>query len=174
MEPALVTQEQLNQAVESATIAATREVMARIAPKTIVRSMVVSIVTAVIVSSAISIAVTLFIGNELGTNNAARIAEQQTSRKNSAIISCEEQNVRHEKLYVQIEAEAATQAVTEPVKYRASIRKARELELLLNVVQPQENCEQRAKRLVEETLRSKPPTHKRLREPGPLRLPKPG
>lgn len=104
--------------------------------------------------------------------NQERVGEIQRSRILSAESSCEQQNNRHERLFAQIEATAAHQRIYEPAKYRETVAKARELEALLNAVQPEEDCRARARRLVEETLTHKHATkQKPVRAPGPLRLP---
>lgn len=168
-EPLLVTQEQLNAAVESAVIQVSKKLTTRVTW----RSVIVAAAVAAVISSGVSIAVTLVIGHEVAKANTDRISEVQNSRKSGTILSCEEQNLRHEQLYVQIEAQARIQAIKEPTKYRETVSKARELESLLNVVQPGEDCDIRAKRLAVETLRTRPVHHKPIRKPGPLRLPAP-
>jgi hypothetical protein len=123
----------------------------------------------VILGACIGCSVALFVWGQV--SNHERISEIQRSRVLSAESSCEQQNERHERLYAQIEATAAVQRVTEPAKYRATVAKARELEALVNAIQPSEDCAARARLLVEETLGH---THvapqKPIREPGPLRL----
>lgn len=106
--------------------------------------------------------------------NQARIAEVQASRVSGSEIACEQQNTRHERLYAQIEATARVQRVSEPGKYRATVAKARELEGLLNAIQPEEDCSARARRLVISTLgHGHAAPRKPIRSPGPLRLPAP-
>lgn len=105
-------------------------------------------------------------------SNHERISEIQASRISSSELACQQQDERHERLYAQIEATAENQRLYEPSKYRETVAKARELEQLLNAVQPEEDCRARARLLIEETLghehakRQKP-----IRKPGPLRLP---
>jgi len=114
--------------------------------------------------------IALFVWGEI--SNHARIVEIQHSRILSAEGSCLQQNERHERLFAQIEATAAVERVREPAKYREAVAKGRELELLLNAIQPTEDCKARARMLVEETLHHKhAPKQKPIREPGPLRLP---
>lgn len=165
-----VSQEQLNDAVEQATL----QVSAKLARRVTWRAILVSALVAALISSGISIAVTLVIGDEVRAANGTRIEEIQNSRKSGTIVACEQQNLRHERLFVQIEAEARIQAVKEPKKYRETVAKAGELELLLEAVQPEEDCAARAKLLAEETLRTTPSPRKRIRPPGPLRFPRPG
>jgi hypothetical protein len=104
-------------------------------------------------------------------SNHERTSEIQHSRILSAESSCLQQNERHEQLFEQIEATAQEQRIREPAKYRETVAKGRELELLLNAIQPAEDCKARARMLVEETLHHKhAPKQKPIREPGPLRL----
>ena len=104
-------------------------------------------------------------------SNQDRINEIQESRVRGSEIACEQQNERHERLFAQIETTAAVQKVREPVKYRETVAKARELEQLLDVVQPEEDCSERARKLVVETLGGAGAKRgKRVRAPGPLRL----
>lgn len=169
-QPLTVSQAQLNEAVERATLQVSKKLAARVTW----RSIVLSALVATLISSGVSITVTLVIGHEVGSANTDRISEIQNSRTSGTVVACELQNGRHEKLYVQIEAEARIQAQKEPAKYKETIAKARELELLLDAIQPEEDCDARAKLLAVETLRTKPPPRKRIRQPGPLRFPRPG
>lgn len=169
-EPLLVTQEQLNQAVESASLA----VYSKVEKRVTWRAVVIATLVSALVSSGISITVTLVIGHEVGKANTDRIAEVQNSRKSGTILACEQQNLRHEQLYLQIELSAGIESVKEPVKYKQTVKKARELEAILDAVQPEEDCKARAKRLAVETLRTTPAPPKPIRKPGPLRLPRPG
>jgi hypothetical protein len=129
---------------------------------------------------AVAVALGIVVGGLLAlaawtiASNSARISEVQASRLSATQTSCEQQNERHEDLYVGIEATAAHQRVYEPAKYRETVAKARELERLLNAIQPEENCKARAKLLVVQTLdHEQPPPRKPVRRPGPLRLPPP-
>lgn len=107
-------------------------------------------------------------------SNHERISEIQASRISSSELSCQQQDERHEHLYAQIEATAENQRLYEPSKYRETVAKARELEQLLNAVQPEEDCRARARLLIEETLgHEHPKRQKPIRKPGPLRLPTP-
>lgn len=164
-----MTQEQLNQATESASLA----VYGRLAKRVTWRAVIVAALVSSVISSTVSIAVTLVIGHEVGAANADRISEVQNSRKSGTILACEKQNRHHEELYVQIELSAGVESVKEPVKYKQTVKKARELEAILNAVQPEEDCNTRANQLAVETLRTTPAPRQRIRKPGPLRLPPP-
>lgn len=128
------------------------------------------------------IAVAIFLGVSFGLlvavcmwillSNQARISEVQSSRISGSEIACQQQDERHERLFAEIESTAAVQRATEPAKYRETVSKARELEALLNAVQPEEDCSERARRLVIETLgQAHARKRKPIRKPGPLRLP---
>lgn len=103
--------------------------------------------------------------------NHERVGEIQRSRIASSELSCEVQNEHHERLFAQIEATASVQRVSEPAKYRGTVAKARELEALLNAIQPEEDCAARAHRLVVGTLgQAHARPRRQLRARGPLRL----
>lgn len=104
-------------------------------------------------------------------DNNDRISEVQRSRLNATLLGCYQQDHKHETLFAGLERVAAYQRVHDPTKYRETVKNARQTELLLNAVQPEEDCKERARSLVEETLHGgTPQPFPAVRVPGPLRL----